>query len=140
MTKNVLSMDISTPANLASRKMDEFGVGSIIVTENNQPVGIITERDFATRMIAYSYPSYTRLSMIMSSPIIHVTPNASIMDVADLMVKKRLRKIPVIDGLDVVGIITSSDLLNLFSLLTEDDFKNLYKNFLRNLYDQEIAK
>lgn len=132
-------MDISTPANLASRKMDESGIGSIIVTENNRPVGIVTERDFATRMIAYSYPSYTRLSMIMSSPITHVPPNASIMDVADLMVKLKLRKIAVIDGFDVVGIITVTDLLNLFSLLTEDDFKNLYKNYLRSIYDQEVS-
>lgn len=139
MTKNVLTLDISTPANLASRKMDESGVGSVIVTENNQPVGIVTERDFATRMIAYSYPSYSRLSIIMSSPIIHVTPTASIMDVADLMAKKKLRKIPVIDGFQVVGIITSTDLLNLFTLLTEDDFKNLYKNYLRNIYDQETT-
>lgn len=133
-------MDVSTPANAASRKMSESEVGSIIVIENNQPVGIVTERDFATRMVAYSYPSYTRLSMIMSSPIVHVSPNTSIMDVADLMVRKKLRKIPVIDGLNVVGIITSTDLLNLFTLLTEDDFKNLYKNYLRNIYDQEIAK
>lgn len=136
MTKAIISMDSSLPANVAARKLEETGVGCIIVTEDNQPVGIVTERDFATRMIAYSYPSYTRLSMIMSSPIIHVSPNESILDVADLMSRKKIRKVPVIDGFETVGIITATDMLNIFTLLTEDDLKNLYAKFLTKIYDE----
>lgn len=139
MTKAIISIDASTGANVAAKMMEKAGVGSVIVTENNKPIGIVTERDFAVRVVAYAYPTHTKITQIMSSPIIHVTPNESILEVADLMATKKIRKIPVLENDDVIGIITATDMLHLFTLLTEEDFKKVYSNFLTKIYEQNIA-
>ncbi len=139
MTKAIISIDAATGANVAAKMMEKAGVGSVIVTENKKPIGIVTERDFAVRIVAYAYPTHTKITQIMSSPIIHVTPNESVLDVADLMATKKIRKIPVIENDEAIGIITASDMLNLFTLLTEEDLKKIYSNFLIKIYDQNIV-
>ena len=140
MTKAVISVDLNTPANVAAKMMESAGVGSIIVTEKGKPIGIITERDFAIKMIAYAYPPHSKVTQIMSSPIIHAKPNTPILEVADLMARKRIRKLPVIDDDRVVGIITATDLLSIFTFCTEEDLKKMYYNFLTQIYDQTIPQ
>lgn len=139
MTKAIISVDAATGANIAAKQMEKAGVGSIIVTEGGKPVGIVTERDFAVKVVAYAYPSHSKVSQIMSSPIIYVTPDASVLDVADLMAKKKIRKIPIIERDEAIGIITATDMLNLFTLLTEEDLKRVHANFLTKIYDEEIS-
>lgn len=139
MTKAILTVDASTSASAAAKKLESAEVGSVIVTENEKPIGIITERDFAVKMIAYSYPSFTKVTQIMSSPIIHVVPDESVLEVADLMAKKKIRKVPVIDGTEVVGIFTATDLLNIFTMCTEEDLKKMYQRFLTQIYELNVS-
>jgi signal-transduction protein with cAMP-binding, CBS, and nucleotidyltransferase domain len=138
MTKSILSIGSSATAKEAAKKMESSDVGSIIILEKNIPVGIITERDFALKMVANGLNYDTTVKEIMSSPIISVTSDKPVLEVATLMSKEKKRRIPIIDGTDVRGIITATDLLNIFTLCTEEDMKKIYYNFLSKIYDHSI--
>ena len=68
MHNSVVSVNSSVTATDAAKMMEDTGVGAIVVLENNMPVGIITDRDFAIKIAAHSYPIDTPVSRIMSSP------------------------------------------------------------------------
>ena len=111
MSTSVLSVDSSVTATNAAKMMEDAGVGSVVVLENNLPVGIITDRDFAIKITAHSYPIDTPIRRIMSSPLISIDPNSDLWVASDLMSTRNVRKLPVIDDDKVVGILTSSDLI-----------------------------
>jgi CBS domain-containing protein len=112
MRKSILTIDSSVPAYEAAKMMEELNVGSLVVAENNVSVGIITDRDFAIKVTAHSYPRDTPIRRIMSSPIISVGPFDTLLVAAELMSSKKLRKLPVIQDGKVVGIITATDLID----------------------------
>ena len=136
MTKEVISVDASVNVNDAAKMMEDAKVGAIIVMENNSPVGIITDRDFAIKIVAHAYPITTPVKRIMSQPLIGVDPEESVWTVADLMYTRGVRKIPVIDEDKVVGIITATDLINQFAVSTEGDVKNMYYQSLEKIFVQ----
>jgi CBS domain-containing protein len=111
MNNSIVSVDSSVTATNAAKMMEDTGVGSIVVLENNIPVGIITDRDFAIKITAHSYPLDTPVRRIMSSPLISIDPNSDLWVASDLMSTRNVKKLPVIDDDKVVGIITSSDLV-----------------------------
>lgn len=136
MTKEVISVDASVNVNDAAKMMEDAKVGAIIVMENNSPIGIITDRDFAIKIVAHAYPITTPVKRIMSQPLIGVDPEESVWTVADLMYTRGVRKIPVIDEDKVVGIITATDLINQFAVSTEGDVKNMYYQSLEKIFVQ----
>ena len=137
MTKGVLSVDAKMNVNEAAKIMEDSEVGAIIVMENNTPVGIITDRDFAIKIVAHAYPITTSVKQIMSTPLIGVNPEESVWTVADLMYTRKVRKIPVIEEDKVVGIVTASDLVNQFAVSTEEDLKNMYYQSITKIFVQE---
>jgi CBS domain-containing protein len=115
MSNSVVSVDSSVTATNAVKMMEYVGAGAVIVLENNLPVGIVTDRDFAIKIIANSYPIDTPVRKIMSSPLISIDPNSDLSIASDLMSTRNVRKLPVIDDDKVVGILTSSDLVKHFT-------------------------
>ena len=111
MNNFVVSVDSSVPATDAAKMMEDTGVGSIVVLDNNLPVGIVTDRDFAIKITAHSYPIDTPVRRIMSSPLISIDPNSDLWVASDLMSTRNVKKLPVIDDDKVVGMLTSSDLV-----------------------------
>ncbi len=111
MNNSVVSVDSSITATDAAKMMEDTGVGAVIVLENSVPIGIVTDRDFAIKIAAHSYPLDTPVRRIMSSPLISIDPNSDLWVASDLMSTRKIRKLPVIDDDKVVGIITSSDLV-----------------------------
>ena len=111
MNTSILSVDSSVTATDAAKMMEDTDVGAIVVLENNIPVGIVTDRDFAIKIAAHSYPIDTPVRRIMSSPLISVDPHSDLWIASDLMSTRKVRKLPVIDDDKVVGIITSSDIV-----------------------------
>jgi CBS domain-containing protein len=137
MTKGVLSVDAEMNVNEAAKMMEDGKVGAIIVMENNTPVGIITDRDFAVKIVAHAYPITTSVKKIMSSPLIGINPEESVWTVAELMYTRKVRKIPVIDEDKVIGIVTATDLVNQFAVSTEEDLKNMYFQTITKIFVQE---
>ena len=111
MNNFVVSVDSSVPATDAAKMMEDTGVGSVVVLDNNLPVGIVTDRDFAIKIPAHSYPIDTPVRRIMSSPPISIDPNSDLWVASDLMSTRNVKKLPVIDDDKVVGMLTSSDLV-----------------------------
>lgn len=111
MNTSIVSVDSSVTATDAAKLMENSKVGAIIVFENASPVGIITDRDFAIKITAHSYPTDTPVRRIMSSPLISIDPDSDVWTASDLMSTRNVRKLPVIEDDKVVGIVTSSDLV-----------------------------
>ena len=111
MTKTLISVNPMTTAFQISKMMEQGEIGAIIVKENEIPIGIVTDRDFAIKITAHSYPIDTPIRRIMSSPLISIDPNSDLWKASDLMSTRNVRKLPVIDNDKVVGILTSSDLV-----------------------------
>ena len=111
MNNSIISVDSSVTATDAAKMMEDTGVGAIVVLEQNVPIGIITDRDFAIKITAHSYPIDTPVRRIMSSPLISIDPNSDLWVASDLMSTRNVRKLPVLDDDKVVGIITSSDIV-----------------------------
>ena len=136
MTKSVISVDSTITVNEAAKMMEDAKVGAVIVMENNTPVGIVTDRDFAVKIVAHAYQITTPVKQIMSSPLIATSSDETVLMVADLMHTRNIRKLPVIDNDQVVGIITSTDLVNQLAISTEDDIQKMYHESIIKVYKQ----
>ena len=136
MTKSVISVDSTITVNEAAKMMEDAKVGAVIVMENNTPVGIVTDRDFAVKIVAHAYQITTPVKQIMSSPLIATSSDETVMMVADLMHTRNIRKLPVIDNDQVVGMITSTDLVNQLAISTEDDIQKMYHETVIKVYKQ----
>jgi len=75
MTKSIITVDEATTVADAATMMEDTKVGAILVTEKNTPVGIITDRDFAIKVVAHAYSLTTPVRMIMSSPLYSISPD-----------------------------------------------------------------
>ncbi|MBW2470811.1 MAG: CBS domain-containing protein [Deltaproteobacteria bacterium] len=136
MTKSVISVDASINVNEAAKMMEDAKVGAVIVMENNTPVGIVTDRDFAVKIVAHAYQITTPIKQIMSSPLIATSPDETVLMVADLMRTRGIRKLPVIENDKVVGIVTATDLVNQLAIATEDDIQKMYHESVIKVYKQ----
>ena len=109
MTKNVITIDVQRTVLEAAKLMHQQDVGDIVVMEGNVAKGIVTERDLVRRVMAQKKPFDTKVSEIMSDPLITIEEEASIRDAARKMVKYKIRRLPVKKKDVLVGIIATSD-------------------------------
>jgi CBS domain-containing protein len=111
MSHNVASLDISKIAADAAALMSEKKVGSVIVTKNGKPYGIVTERDLIRR-----YFRDTLLESLASRPLITAETTTTVDKAAEIMLKNEIRKLPIIDENDLIaGIVTVTDLATFLS-------------------------
>lgn len=111
MTKALISVIPTTTAFQIAKMMEQGGIGAIIVKDNEIPIGIVTDRDFATKVASNNLPFDTAVEKIMSSPLITINHNESISAAADMMNSKKIRKLAVAENGKIIGIITSTDLV-----------------------------
>ena len=136
MTKSVISVDATITINEAAKMMEDAKVGAVIVMENNTPVGIVTDRDFSVKVAAHAYQITDPVKQIMSSPVFAVDPKDSVRVAADVMHERKVRKLPVLEGKEVVGMITSTDLVNLLSVCVEEDMRDMYFHSIAKIYKE----
>ena len=92
--------------------MAERGIGALLVMEGEHLVGIVTERDYARKVILRDRSSRdTPVSTIMSADVVTVRPDQSIEACMTLMTEKRIRHLPVVQGGQVIGILSIGDLV-----------------------------
>ena len=109
MDDSVLSVNSNVPAFEAAKLMENSATGALVVLENQIPVGLVTNKDLTIKIIAHSYPTDTPIKRIMSSPLISINPETAINAAAKLMASNKIRKLPIINGDEVVGIVVASD-------------------------------
>ena len=121
MTEKVVTVEANKTVSEAATLMAENDVANLIVMDNNIPIGIVTERDFVRRVMAKDKPSKTKISEIMSTPLRVIDPDAPLKEAARRMVRKRIRRLPVIKDNKLVGIITATDFARHLSKKTFTD-------------------
>ncbi len=110
--KAVSSIEPTESVAAAARLMNESKIGGLVVTDEGKMVGILTERDILTRVVAQGRdPVATTVREVMTSPVATGRPDTSLDECIGVMTSKRIRHLPVVDARGVCGIITSGDLL-----------------------------
>jgi CBS domain-containing protein len=141
MTREVCTALMEDSLLNASRRMIEYGVGSVVVMDNGNPVGIVTEKDMIVKVISRNkLPSEVLLKDIMTSPLIVISPQTSLREAAQIMLKKGIRRLPVVENGKLVGIITDNDILSVsLDLIESSDIEN-YKMLLKeNLVLEDLS-
>ncbi len=111
MTRALITVNRSTTALQVAKMMEQGGIGAVLVQDNGNPVGIVTDRDYATRIAANGLPLNTAVENIMSTPLITINHDEPISAAAEQMTSKKIRKLAVTENGKMVGIVTSTDLV-----------------------------
>jgi len=112
--KSAQVYSLSTEASVldAIRMMAEHRIGSVLVMENGKLMGIVTERDYARKVILLGRSSgETPIADIMSSPVLSVKPTDTVSHCMALMTEYKFRHLPVCEGDEVHGLISIGDLV-----------------------------
>ncbi|MDH2906890.1 MAG: CBS domain-containing protein [Candidatus Nitrosotalea sp.] len=96
MKKQIVSMDSSLKAKDAATLMTDSGVSCLVIIEKNVPIGMLTERDFVTKISTLGKYSSTSIREIMSMPLITISPDATVTKLTELMSEKKIHKVPVV--------------------------------------------
>ena len=105
----------------AIQLMADNSIGSLLVMEQNKPIGIVTERDYARKVALEGRSSREALvSEIMSTKVLCVSPERSVEDCMALMTDKRARHLPVVENKSVIGMISIGDLVK--AVIAEQKF------------------
>ena len=108
----IYSIRPDEPVLAAIREMAEHHVGALLVMNGDKLVGIVSERDYARKVVLMGRSSTeTRVEAIMTSKVITVTPKQDANDCMRLMTDKRIRHLPVVSGDRVVGVLSIGDLV-----------------------------
>ena len=136
MTRTPVTIKPDSPVRKALQVMIRKDIGSLIVIEKGEPVGIITERDVTRRSlhpVRVSTEVYDRpVTRLMSRPLITVPPNTPVWEAFEKMVTKRIRRLPVVEKGRLVGIVTERDLFKwVIRVFYEPNIPRRIKKFLR---------
>ncbi|WP_456276143.1 CBS domain-containing protein [Bacillus sp. AK128] len=110
MTENVATVSPNQTVQEAARLMSEYNVGSIPVVDNRKVLGIITDRDITLRSTAQGLTSSTVVSEVMSTDVVCGTPDMNVEEAASLMAQKQIRRLPVVEHNQLIGVIALGDI------------------------------
>ena len=136
MSKKVVSVEPSVSATEVAKLMDRNNVSCVVLMLNEEPYGIITERDLLSKITALNKrSSEIKAEEIMSSPVTLVFSNTPIDEVAQEMLEKKIRRVVVVDGQQPIGIITVTDFVKHLNSILED-FDDYKKDLYQSLVEE----
>ncbi|RLI07409.1 CBS domain-containing protein [Candidatus Bathyarchaeota archaeon] len=118
MVRDVVTIDADYSVKYAARMMNYFGISSLIVLSKGEIVGILTERDVLTRVVAPGRdPEKVMAREVMSKPVIVVSPTMPLEDAVKIMFQRRIKKLPVVrkgkKGSRLIGMLSLTDVARL---------------------------
>lgn len=138
MIKEVISIDLEASVKDAANLMAQKGIGSLVVTKERKPVGIITERDLLSRVMATGKNAEaTMVKAIMSKPLICGNPEMNADEAARFMANKKIKKLPIVEDGQLIGMMTLTDLCtvqpDLSKVIEEETRGKIPKRFIKRL-------
>jgi CBS domain-containing protein len=110
MTPNPTTVEPDTPVAEAAKQMAREDVGPLPVVEDGRLVGIVTDRDLVVRVLADKRdPTSTRVREAASKGLVTVSPDDDLVKTLDLLAKHQVRRLPVVEGDRLVGIVAQAD-------------------------------
>ena len=117
MIKSVVTLQEDVSAYDAVKLMNEKRIGCLVVLQYGQVVGILTERDLLERVLEKcKNPKETKVTEIMTKRVVVGRPDMQIDEAAKLMFEKKVKKLPIVEGSRLVGLVTLTDLARIASL------------------------
>ncbi len=111
MVEDVITIEANATVKKAISIMNENEIGCLIVVKQAKAVGIVTERDMLARVLVRARdPERTRVSEVMTTPLVVADPKMELEEAARLMFKMKVKKLPVVLDGELVGLITLTDL------------------------------
>jgi len=111
MVKEVITIDEHSTVKEAAEVMNKFEIGCLIAVRKGKAMGIVTERDLLKRVVAEAKDATkTEVKDIMSSPVVVVEPSTDLEEAVKLMFQMKIKKLPVVDGKRLVGLISLTDI------------------------------
>jgi len=118
----------------AVQMMSERQVGALIVLSGSHLAGIVSERDYARKVILKGRNSqFTSVGEIMTAPVLYVTPEQTLDECMRLMTTRRIRHLPVVDREAVVGVLSIGDVVNWIVSSQQQTIKHL-SNYINGSY------
>lgn len=114
--KDVMSGEVATAAETETiandaKKMADMNVGCLVVVEAGMVYGLITDRDITAGCVGEAHdPRACAVSRHMSSPVFTVRLDTDVLEAAQMMTYRRVKRLPVVDGVKMVGLVSISDL------------------------------
>ncbi len=136
MISDLATLDISTSIRDAAKLMDEKDIGCIIVTKNQLPIGILTERDFVKRIAAKEKSLTASLEEVMSTPLIEIDPNETVWEAAQIMKTKNIHKLPVKKDNKIIGIVTTTDLVKICSIGSDSEMRRICDQIITRMQNE----
>jgi CBS domain-containing protein len=110
MSKPVLSIDLNKSAKNAGEILRRVRIGSLIVTKNGKPIGIVTDTDLIKKVVAKNFlPAKIKVKNIMSQPLVVISKENNILEATRKMKRSNIKRLAVVDNKKLVGIISLSD-------------------------------
>jgi len=120
MTKNVGYVNPSNTVVEAAQLMQKLNVGSVPVFDQNKVVGVVTDRDIVVRNVAHGkIPQDTKVQDVMTSQVTTVTPDMDVDEVTRIMAQQQIRRVPVVENNQLVGILALGDMATDYRFDTE---------------------
>ena len=111
MSKPVRTVKPDEKLSAAVAVMDNNSIGSVVVLDGETAIGIITEGDVVEQISKGAQVLLEPVKQVMSKPLITGTPDMTVQDAVNLMLEKRIRQLPIVEGSKLVGIVTDRDLM-----------------------------
>jgi CBS domain-containing protein len=115
MTKNVITADEEISVINIAKMMGDHRIGSVIITHQGEPFGIFTERDLLTAFLATGREMFTEVGPECTSPLVTIPEGTSVHRAAATMALRHIRRLPIVKGDKLAGIITARDLVEAYA-------------------------
>lgn len=134
MSRSPVTVAPDDTVDRAAGVMRTRDIGSLIVVEDGRPAGIVTERDIVTKVAAANLaPQAVRVRDIMTAPVVAIHPHEEVAEAARVMSDRKIRRLAVVEGGKLVGVITENDIIRIWPHLIE-----VTREYARLGLDEEV--